>query len=223
MRLTIGTRCPYCAQTVTAAPSPLAPAGHSGAVSAEGVTHPERSRPAPIAAGATPLAPAAPPVVGVAARREAAVGVVAGSSAPTTQIANPAPQTVTSAPSSGSDTITPYRHTGAGLALAARSTDPHTAHDAAAAVTDVQRRQVYRAVLEALYEHGPSTDHDLARYVSGKLGHPIGQTSVGKRRGELRDAGLVADSGHKGRTPTGATAIRWGLTTQGIHALEVAA
>ena len=105
----------------------------------------------------------------------------------------------------------------------ARPSDPDTAHEAAAAVTDVQRRNVYRAVLEALVEHGPSTDHDLARYVAGKLGHPIGQTSVGVRRGELRNAGLVADSGHKGRTPTGAKAIRWALTPAGIDAAGVAA
>ena len=102
--------------------------------------------------------------------------------------------------------------------IAARLTDPDTAHDAAASVTDVARRNVYRAVLEAIVEHGPCTDHDLARYVSGKLGHPIGQTSVGVRRGELRNAGLVADSGHKGRTETGAKAIRWALTPAGIDA-----
>ncbi len=106
----------------------------------------------------------------------------------------------------------------------ARSTDPDTAHEAAAAVTDVQRRNVYRAVLEALVEHGPSTDHDLARYVTGKLGHPIGQTSAGKRRGELRDAGFVCDSGHKGIVrETGAKAIRWALTPAGIDAVGVAA
>ena len=103
--------------------------------------------------------------------------------------------------------------------FAARMSDPDTAHEAAAAVSDVQRRNVYRAVLEALVEHGPSTDHDLARYVSGKLGHPIGQTSAGKRRGELRDAGFVCDSGHKGIVrETGAKAIRWALTPAGIDA-----
>lgn len=107
--------------------------------------------------------------------------------------------------------------------FAARMSDPDTAHEAAAAVSDVQRRNVYRAVLE-LVEHGPSTDHDLARYITGKLGHPIGQTSAGKRRGELRDAGFVCDSGHKGIVrETGAKAIRWALTPAGIDAVGVAA
>ena len=105
----------------------------------------------------------------------------------------------------------------------ARTFDPDTAHEAAESITDRQRRAVYRAVLEALYEHGPSTDHDLARYVSGKLQHPIIQTSVGKRRGELRDSGQVTDSGFKGKTPSGARAIRWALTTAGESAVMAGA
>ena len=104
----------------------------------------------------------------------------------------------------------------------ARNTDPVTAHEAAANVSEQQRRTVHLAVLAAIYEHGPLTDHDLAVKVSARLGHTIIATSVGKRRGEVRDSGLVADSGHKGRTPSGARAIRWALTPAGEAFLAAA-
>ena len=105
----------------------------------------------------------------------------------------------------------------------ARNTDPATAHEAANSVSEAQRRAVHLAVLEAIHEHGPLTDHDLAVKVSVKVGHMVIATSAGKRRGELRDDGMVADSGFKGRTPSGARAIRWGLTPAGEAFLIAAA
>lgn len=235
MRLTPGTRCPYCTTIVPA--DATTTAGTRGAVSLEGTATREGSRPATIATGVAP-------------HRERAGTVLlpcAPTTAPVATIADPAPATSTLCPSSAGGTHGANARPGAGSALndgwgvnassmaakvgtppptcappslfAARMSDPGTAHEAAAAVSDVQRRNVYRAVLEALVEHGPSTDHDLARYVTGKLGHPIGQTSAGKRRGELRDAGFVCDSGHKGIVrETGAKAIRWALTPAGIDA-----
>lgn len=211
MRLPVGSRCPYCTTIVAVAVA--AATGHRGGVSTE-ATRPaslECSPPATIAAGVAPCrkdGDGPPPVLPL--------------TAPAATIADPAPTTATLCPAplaAAGGILQRQRAHGAGSApIAARSTDPDTAHDAAASVTDVARRNVYRAVLEAIVEHGPCTDHDLARYVSGKLGHPIGQTSCGKRRGELRDSGLVADSGFRGRTPTGATAIRWALTPAGIDA-----
>lgn len=207
--LAVGDLCPVCRTIIVAAAAPPA-CGHREGVTVTG--------PSQAAHGRSPLAIIA---TGVAAHRKGADGPPPVVPAPVATIADPAPTTATPCPdplSAAGGISQRQRAQGAGSALAARLTDPDTAHDAAAAVTDVQRRNVYRAVLEAIVEHGPCTDHDLARYVSGKLGHPIGQTSVGVRRGELRNAGLVADSGHKGRTETGAKAIRWALTPAGIDA-----
>ncbi len=216
MRLPVGSRCPYCTTIVAVAAPPAD--GRRGAVGTEATSQAslECPRPATIATGVAP-------------HRERAGTVLlpfAPTTAPVAAIADPAPTIATHGPALRlpvASSSANARH-GAGSALAARMSDPDTAHDAAAAVTDVHRRNVYRAVLEALVEHGPSTDHDLARYVTGKLGHPIGQTSAGKRRGELRDAGFVCDSGHKGIVrETGAKAIRWALTPAGIDAVGVAA
>jgi len=68
----------------------------------------------------------------------------------------------------------------------------------------------------AIYEHGPLTDWQLADHVSRRTGVPTIATSAGKRRGELRDMGLVVDSGHRGPTETGPKrGIRWALTAAG--------
>lgn len=46
------------------------------------------------------------------------------------------------------------------------------------------------------------------------------QTSAGKRRGELRDAGLIADSKTRRPAPSGSSAIVWCITTLGEKAAE---
>lgn len=114
---------------------------------------------------------------------------------------------------SGTPAAPPHRH--------ARNTDPLTSLDAAQSITELRRRADHDLVLALLFEHGPLTDFDLARLASQRCGHMVKQTSLGVRRGELRDAGLVVDSGHKGRSDTGARAIRWALTDAGSR--EVAA
>ena len=50
-----------------------------------------------------------------------------------------------------------------------------------------------------------------------ELGDLIGrqQTSAGKRRGELRDLGLVRDSGARRASPSGSSAIVWIITEAG--------
>lgn len=97
----------------------------------------------------------------------------------------------------------------------ARRTDPATSHAAGASISSERRRQVHQHILDVLATHGPCTDFDLARLVGPLVGYPIKQTSVGVRRKELVRLGLVADSGTRGSSDTGATAIRWQITTAG--------
>lgn len=99
--------------------------------------------------------------------------------------------------------------------VTARNSDPDTSHAAGASITVDRRRQVHQHILDVLAAHGPCTDFDLARLVAPLVGYPIKQTSVGVRRKELVRVGLVADSGQRGTSDTGATAIRWQITTAG--------
>ena len=84
-----------------------------------------------------------------------------------------------------------------------RVTDPETSHEAASLAAQgasILRARCYRALLEA--EDG-LTDFELADQVGSQ------QTSAGKRRGELRDAGLVEWAGSTRRAPSGAQARVW--------------
>lgn len=71
-------------------------------------------------------------------------------------------------------------------------------------------------VLERLVLAGPRglTDFEL----SEQLG--ILRTSAGKRRKELMEGGLVADSGDRRLTDTGSTAIVWVITDKGLELAE---
>jgi|SoiMethySBSTD1v2_1073268.scaffolds.fasta_scaffold397627_2 hypothetical protein len=85
-----------------------------------------------------------------------------------------------------------------------RSTDPDTSYLAAftnRAGRDSQRVRIYRAICE----FGPAgcTDYELVDRTQIQL------NSANKRRGELRDKGLVVDSGRRKRTPSGSLAIVW--------------
>lgn len=104
----------------------------------------------------------------------------------------------------------------------ARNTDPDTAHDAALSVADAHKRRLYDHILALIFEHGPLTDWQLSRFLTVRIGEPVIATSAGKRRGELRDMGLLFDTGFRGPTETGPKkAVRWGLTPAGE--MEVAA
>ena len=84
-----------------------------------------------------------------------------------------------------------------------RNSDPHTCE---AAANDAAKRASYsrRLALQILRGNPAGlTDFELAE-LSG-----FQQTSIGKRRGELRDAGLVVDSGERRRAPSGSMAIVW--------------
>ena len=91
-----------------------------------------------------------------------------------------------------------------------RSTDPDTSHAAAAASPGVRaqdRRQVL--MLHASHPAG-LTDFELAA-LGGRQ-----QTSFGKRRGELRDAGYIEDTTRRRAAPSGASAIVWRITDGGL-------
>jgi len=95
----------------------------------------------------------------------------------------------------------------------ARNTDPETSHDAAAMATFKANPGRIKA-LQALWQRDPLTDFELAA-ITG-----LQQTSIGKRRGECAEAGLVeacrnGDKLVKRPTPSGAKAIAWKLTPAG--------
>ena len=97
----------------------------------------------------------------------------------------------------------------------ARTTDPASAHAAAARQTPDRIRESHRLVLSLLSEHGPMTDFELAERASRVLAKTVKQTSIGPRRSELKKLGYVIDSGTTGPSDMGAESIRWKLTNAG--------
>jgi DNA-binding transcriptional ArsR family regulator len=92
------------------------------------------------------------------------------------------------------------------LAPVARRTDPATSHVAAKRAT--VNAGTNRALALRLLREAPDglTDFELAERAG------LQQTSIGKRRGELRDQGLVCDSGRRRPAPSGSPAIVWEAT-----------
>lgn len=92
----------------------------------------------------------------------------------------------------------------------ARNTDPDTSHSAANAnpkLREADRRMVL--LIHAMFPNG-LTDYDLAHHTGRQ------QNSVGKRRGELRDEGLIAATTERRPAPSGAMCIVWRITLRGI-------
>lgn len=84
-----------------------------------------------------------------------------------------------------------------------RATDPTTSHQAATRAQGTAERDRDR-VLAALRAHPEGlTDFQLSDLLGRK------QTSVGKRRGELRDAGLVVATDLRRPSDTGSPSIVW--------------
>lgn len=84
----------------------------------------------------------------------------------------------------------------------ARKSDPDTSQSMAS----VDRSKDREAVLAVHREHPKGlTDFELAEIMGRQ------QTSVGKRRCELRDQGLIENSGLKRPSPSGSNAIVWRL------------
>ena len=102
-----------------------------------------------------------------------------------------------------------------------RPSDPVTSQEAAIAAIG-RKADHQRLVLDALHWAGDDglTDHELAARTG------LIQTSCGKRRGELRDAGLVRQlADEKGKvvkrlSPSGSPCIVWTLTASGYVQAE---
>jgi predicted transcriptional regulator len=97
----------------------------------------------------------------------------------------------------------------------ARNTDPETSHEAAEdASFKASKHRVL--TLKTLDRFGPLTDFELASRTG------LQQTSIGKRRKECQDAGLVTNlftsEGAKAKrpAPSGSNALVWTLTPEGI-------
>ncbi len=96
-----------------------------------------------------------------------------------------------------------------------RASDPDTSHAAAAVPREGMKWKVlelFRAS-DRWQQDGGFTDEDLERRYRRAFpdGKPPGRGSVGKRRQELVELGLVEDSGERRPTETGCTAIVWRL------------
>lgn len=97
----------------------------------------------------------------------------------------------------------------------ARNTDPETSHEAAKDASFRASRHRLLA-LQTLDRFGPLTDFELASRTG------LQQNSIGKRRKECQDSGLVMNFftplGEKVRrpSPSGSSALVWTLTAEGI-------
>ena len=95
-----------------------------------------------------------------------------------------------------------------------RTTDPDTSRKAAERTPSL-RAHDRRSALLALRDHPEGlTDFELGDLIDRQ------QTSAGKRRGELRDLGLVRDSGARRASPSGSSAIVWQITEAGKEAAD---
>lgn len=95
---------------------------------------------------------------------------------------------------------------------------PSQANAEKTSVTAAERlgdlRSLQREVLLHLHEN-PATDFEIERDVAQRLGQDYATTTLRKRRTELAQMGLVADSGERRPSPTGGTAIVWEVTGSG--------
>ena len=90
-----------------------------------------------------------------------------------------------------------------------RNSDPETSQAAALRMPNLRSRDRLTVLrTHAMHPQG-LTDFELAALLQRQ------QTSVGKRRGELRDAGLITKSPARRLAPSGSPAIVWAITSAG--------
>jgi hypothetical protein len=94
----------------------------------------------------------------------------------------------------------------------ARSTDPYTSHMAAEAHPALRSHDRRMTLLMHAKCPGGLTDFELGDLIDRQ------QTSAGKRRGELRDDGLIEATDTTRPAPSGSPAIVWRITPAGIMA-----
>jgi len=95
-----------------------------------------------------------------------------------------------------------------------RTSDPDTSHRAAARAPSLRSRDRHAALVAHAWHPEGLTDFELGDLIGRQ------QTSAGKRRGELRDLGLVLDSGARRASPSGSSAIVWVITESGKEAAD---
>lgn len=96
------------------------------------------------------------------------------------------------------------------IAPNARPSDPETAVEAANAHPALRGADRKAALLAHAAHPFGLTDFELSTLIGRQ------QTSAGKRRGELRDAGLIAQTEIKRPSPSGTPALVWRITQDGL-------
>lgn len=91
----------------------------------------------------------------------------------------------------------------------ARNSDPDTSH-AAPLTLDLSADRT-----RVLLTHAKHAEHGLTDFELAEI-HGRAQTSLGKRRGELRDCGLIAATEARRPAPSGAMSTVWRITSDGV-------
>lgn len=92
---------------------------------------------------------------------------------------------------------------------AARRSDPQTSRDAAASMTGAHLSRQQGQILELVREWGDITAAEIAR----ATGHTIQQSVAARRLTDLRDLGLIEDTGVTRPGNTGRMCTVWAPTT----------
>jgi len=93
--------------------------------------------------------------------------------------------------------------------VSARSSDPDTSHEAGRRTPSLRAHDRRRVLIAHATHPDGLTDFELAALVGRQ------QTSAGKRRGELRDVGLIEQTPLRRPAPSGSPAIVWRITPAG--------
>jgi hypothetical protein len=93
-----------------------------------------------------------------------------------------------------------------------RRTDPETSHQAADRHPALRRTDRRDALIAHADHPAGLTDYELADLIGRQ------QNSAGKRRGELRDLGLIEQTDKRRPAPSGSPAIVWRITQSGLDA-----
>ena len=106
------------------------------------------------------------------------------------------------------DASDPFSPGGPGV----RITDPETSWLAAYKTPWLRAHDRWNVLLAHVARPTGLTDFELGDIVGRQ------QTSAGKRRGELRDKGLIEATDLRRSAPSGSSAIVWRITTAGLRA-----
>lgn len=92
-----------------------------------------------------------------------------------------------------------------------RISDPVTSFEAAASVRNIT--ETHQNIVTILEDLRQATDEEIANYYAQAVGvygwKKVSPSGLRSRRAELVDAGILKDSGVKGRTASGRLTIKW--------------